>query len=375
MEINIKKIRVNVHIPFCVSKCHYCDFCSFVASYDQMAQYVNTLCQEIEYRAQEFGYAKIKTIYIGGGTPSVLPEGCIAKILDSIKNNFVLADDTSITIEGNPNSLTLNKLKEYHANGINRLSIGLQTTNPRLLKLLNRAHNLDDFVQAVKNARDVGFDNISADMIIGIPTQTIKDVDDTLDVLLKQKLEHISAYGLILEKDTPLYQKVKRGELNPLDDETQNKMYDFVVKKLKDAGLDRYEISNFAVPGYESQHNINYWKRGQYLGVGLDAYSFVHGLHWQNTNNIKEYLCDYKSKHNQEIETIYTAKLETIMLGLRMDKGPDLLQFNKDFATDFVKEYNFVLENLLHNNFVKIENDHLIIIDKHISNAIIQEFA
>ena len=274
MELNIQKIGVKpyedemslyVHIPFCVSKCSYCDFCSFVANQDQMTQYVNVLCQEIEYRVQEFGYAKIKTIYIGGGTPSVLPKGCIAKILSCIKKNFTLSSNINITIEGNPNSLTIEKLTEYYENGINRLSVGLQTTSPQLLKLLNRAHNTENFIQAIKNAHKVGFENISADMLIGIPTQTIKDVNDTLDVLLSQNLKHISAYGLILEKGTPLYQKVKSQELQALDDETQNKMYDIVVKKLTDAGFERYEISNFALPGFESQHNINYWQRGQYL--------------------------------------------------------------------------------------------------------------
>lgn len=178
-----------------------------------------------------------------------------------------------------------------------------------------------------------------------------------------------------MERGTPLYKQVKRGELKTLDDDLQNLMYDTVVARLKQAGFNRYEISNFAIPGKESLHNINYWQRGQYLGVGVDAYSFVHGLHWQNTNKIENYLKGDLIKHKQEQETIYTAKLETIMLALRMDKGLDILRFNADFNTDFLKEYNYVLENLLNNNLVKIEDMHLIITDQHISNSIISEFA
>ena len=368
-------ISLYIHIPFCKSKCSYCNFCSFADKNDKIEQYLDALCKEIEYRAKELDCANIQSIYIGGGTPSVLPEGSVTKIMQTVKKSFALKTDLSITIEVNPNSINKTKLSEYINNGINRLSIGLQSSDSSLLKLLNRPHTTQDFLNAINEAKSVGFKNISADMIIGIPTQTLKNVEETLDLLLSQDLQHISAYGLILEPNTPLYKQVKGGLLKQIDDDIQNLMYDTVLNKLKQAGFNRYEISNFSKPGFQSFHNLNYWRRGQYLGVGLDAYSFVHGLHWQNTDNLEDYLKDYTRKCNQEHETIYTAKLETIMLGLRLDEGLDIDKFNKDFDTDFLKEYSYVLENLLNNKLVKIENGHLIICDMHISNSIISEFA
>lgn len=368
-------ISLYIHIPFCKSKCSYCNFCSFADKNDKIEQYLDALCKEIEYRAKELDCVNIQSIYIGGGTPSVLPEGSVTKIMQTVKKSFALKTDLSITIEVNPNSINKTKLSEYINNGINRLSIGLQSSDSSLLKLLNRPHTTQDFLNAINEAKSVGFKNISADMIIGIPTQTLKNVEETLDLLLSQDLQHISAYGLILEPNTPLYKQVKGGLLKQIDDDIQNLMYDTVLNKLKQAGFNRYEISNFSKPGFQSFHNLNYWRRGQYLGVGLDAYSFVHGLHWQNTDNLEDYLKDYTRKCNQENETIYTAKLETIMLGLRLDEGLDIDKFNKDFDTDFLKEYSYVLENLLNNKLVKIENGHLIICDMHISNSIISEFA
>ncbi len=369
------EMSLYIHIPFCVSKCTYCNFCSFAGKQDYIPQYVQALCTEIEQKAQEFGYMLITSIYIGGGTPSFLPLGYITKILDCVKQKFKLSNNISITIEGNPNSLTKEKLQEYYNAKINRLSIGLQSANADVLKLLNRAHTTQEFINTIKTAQEIGFKNISADIIIGVPTQTLEDIKQTLNLLFSLNLQHISAYGLILEPNTPLYRLVKSGKLSPLPEDLQNQMYDFVVKELKQHGFIRYEISNFAKQGFKSQHNINYWQRGQYLGVGLDAYSFVKGLHWQNTNNLDKYIQQPNKKIKTEIETIYTAKLETIMLGLRMDSGLDIQKFNADFNTDFLKEYSYVLENLLNNKLVKIQNNHLIITDQHISNAIISEFA
>ncbi len=369
------KMSLYAHIPFCVSKCTYCNFCSFADKQGYISKYIDALCKEIELKAQEFNNRLITSIYIGGGTPSILPLGCITKILDCVKQNFRLVNNISITIEGNPNSLTKEKLQEYYNTGINRLSIGLQSANADVLKLLNRAHTTQQFIDAVKTAQEIGFKNISADIIIGVPTQTLEDINQTLNLLFSLNLQHISAYGLILEPNTPLYKLVKSGQLLQLSEELQNSMYDHVVDKLKQNGFIRYEISNFSKQGFKSEHNINYWQRGQYLGVGLDAYSFVKGLHWQNTNNLDKYIQQPNKKLKTEIETIYTAKLETIMLGLRMDSGLDIQKFNKDFNTDFLKEYSYVLENLLNNKLVKIQNNHLIITDQHISNAIISEFA
>lgn len=370
-----KVMSLYIHIPFCVSKCSYCNFCSFPKKEEFHISYVKKLCEELCLKAEEFKNYKISSIYIGGGTPSVLPAKEITKILDTVKKSFNLVENISITIEGNPNSLTLEKLKEYKQCGVNRLSVGLQSANSQILKLLNRPHNVEDFLTCIKNAKSVGFENINADMIIGVPTQTMEDVKNTIELLVSQDLKHISSYGLILERGTNLYKMVKAKKLKPLDDELCNQMYDYVYSYLKENGFNRYEISNFSKPGFESVHNLNYWKRGQYLGIGLDAYSFVDGIHWQNTNVLEDYLQGCTKKLKKEIETTYTAKLETIMLGLRLDKGLDIKKFNDDFKTDFLKEYDFVLKKLLENNCVKIEDNHLIVITPNISNLIIAEFA
>ena len=297
------------------------------------------------------------------------------KRLDCLRANFKIPDNISITIESNPNSLTRQKLLDYKSAGINRLSVGLQSTKSRLLRILGRAHTTKDFVNAITMASDTGFENINADIILGVPTQTLKDVDDTLDLLLSLPLKHISAYGLILEPNTPLSQLVKQGVYQPLSDDLCNAMYDKTLTRLSNIGMHRYEISNFAFSGFEAEHNLNYWRRGQYLGLGLDAYSFVHGLHWQNTNNLSVYLKSNFRMLNKEPETRYTAMIETIMLALRMDEGLDIIKFNKDFDTDFLKEYATSVTKLRGLKLIKIEDNHLKVLDQHISNAIIAEFA
>lgn len=370
-----KGMSLYVHIPFCVSKCTYCSFCSFANKSEFMQQYVTKLIDEIETKSKEFAGYEISSVYIGGGTPSILPLGSITQIIQAINKCFKLKSDINITVEGNPNSLSLEKLKEFKDAGVNRLSIGLQSSNDNLLKLLNRPHTAQDFVNCMENAHKVGFSNINVDIILGIPTQTLDDVKNTLNFILSKNITHISAYGLILEKGTKLYKQVKSQELKPLSDDLCNEMYDYVVRTLKENGFNRYEISNFAKQGFESVHNLNYWRRGQYLGVGVAAFSFVHGVHWENTSSLKDYLTNCNKKLNIEIETSYTAKLETIMLALRLDEGLDIEKFNKTFQTDFLKEYDFVLQNLLNNKLVRVENGRVIINDQHISNAIIAEFA
>ena len=289
--------------------------------------------------------------------------------------HFNIPKDISITIEGNPNSLTKQKLKDFKLAGINRLSVGLQSSKQSILNILGRVHTTKDFVNSIETANAVGFENINADIILGVPTQTQKDIQDTLNLLLSLPLKHISAYGLILEPGTPLFNLVKKGVLKIPSDEECNSMYDFVVQTLANAGMHRYEISNFAYCGFEAENNINYWQRGQYLGLGLDAYSFVHGLHWQNTNNLQTYLKSDAKMLKQEPETLYTAKLETIMLALRMDSGLDIQKFNIDVNTDFLSEFGQTVAKLKGMGLVKITNNHLVVLDQHISNAIIAEFA
>ena len=368
------KFALYIHIPFCISKCSYCDFCSFVPKNTQMQDYVEALINEIEQTSKIYA-GQVASVYIGGGTPSVLPLGAITRIMSAVKSNFNLQPNISITIEANPNSFDILKAQEYASAGCNRLSLGLQSHKPEILKVLNRVHNLQDFKNAVNNAVKVGITNINADVMLGVPNQSLDDLSETLKVLVDLPISHISAYGLICEPNTPLTKQIECQQLTlPSEDDTVQ-MYDFAVEFLKKYGFNRYEISNFAKTGFKSVHNLNYWARGQYLGVGLASHSFMNGTHFQNTQNLKDYLANpTNSKIDIEKETIQTAKQETIMLALRTQKGLNINEYNKTFKTNFMQEFEEVLDKLLKNNLIEIINNHLIIKNLYISNAIIAEF-
>ena len=369
-----KKFSLYIHIPFCVSKCSYCDFCSFVAKNEQVNAYLSALNAEIKARAQKYKNYDVTSVYIGGGTPSILPYGAISSILDEVRGNFDIKDK-NITIEANPNSFTREKAEEYSKAGCNRVSFGLQSHSPRILSVLNRKHNFADLENSVQYALEYGINDINVDIMLGVPTQTLDDIKETLQRVIGLPITHISAYGLICEPNTPLTKAIEKGELTlPDEDETVN-MYDLIVDFLEKHGFSRYEISNFAKEGYESIHNKNYWARGEYLGLGLAAYSFVNGVHWNNTENFSKYLSNpTESIENVEPETLETAKEEFIMLALRTTKGLNIAEYNKLFGADFLAEHKETIKKLIDENLVKIENGFLIINNPYISNAIIAEF-
>ena len=371
------KIALYIHIPFCVSKCSYCAFCSFVPKQNEMEKYVEHLIKEIELVSKDC-LKPVFSIYVGGGTPSILPSGCLKRIFDSIRNNFTILKDASITIEANPNSFSLHKAKEYKKCGCNRVSFGLQSADADVLKLLNRAHTYSDCVQAVNNACHVGITDINVDILLGVPTQNFDILKDTLEKIVTLPIMHVSAYGLIIEPKTKLAKQIGDGEVVLPSEDVAVDMYDYVVEYLKNHGFSRYEISNFAKPGYQSVHNNNYWARGQYLGLGLAAYSFIDGVHFENISDLASYFAKLDRgedcRINFEPETAKTAQEETIMLALRTDKGLDISAFNKKFNVDFEKKYEMVLEKLLKDSLVKIENGFLRIVDMYISNSIIAEF-
>jgi len=371
-----KKMSIYIHIPFCVSKCTYCDFCSFVCDKDMHNQYLSALHKEIDTRATQFAGYHITSIYIGGGTPSVLPLGALSGIIQHIKKVFDVSNCNSITVEANPNSFTTQLAQELSLAGVNRMSFGLQSDDIHLLKLLNRPHGYIDFECAVKLAVEAGITDINADILLGIPTQTISQLERTLHKLVNLPITHISAYGLILEPGTPLTKAVESGRLNEVDEDLANEMYDFTVRILQNNGYQRYEISNFAIPGFESVHNLNYWNRGQYLGLGLASHSFVNGYHWQNTSELNSYI-DNPTQNilDVELESVDTARLETIMLALRTTKGLNIAEFDAKFNADFLREYNEILTKLLEQGLITIKNGILCITDFNLSNSIIAMFA
>jgi len=357
----MQNLSLYIHIPFCESKCNYCNFVSFKKGKCDKEKYINYLIKEIKLnKSKEY---LVKTIFIGGGTPSCLNNGDILKISNAIKENFVLDKNVEFTIEANPNSFTLDKAKEYVKAGINRISFGLQSANDKILKSINRIHTKKDFLDAIKVAKQVGLNNINADLLIGLPNQKIKDVKRTIKLITKLKLPHISCYSLILEEKTPLYNKIIAGELKLPSEEKTLKMYDFALKYLQKHNIFRYEVSNFAKSGYECLHNLTYWNLSNYLGLGLNAHSKIANERFENFSNFNEYYLslDNNKKPIKEINklNIEDIKEEFIMLGLRKSEGINLQKYKELFAENLeiikAKEINFLLQN----NLIKIVNGNL----------------
>lgn len=369
----MRDLSLYIHIPFCVSKCSYCDFCSFVPSGDMMREYVAALCREIAHCGQKYQDRLIQTIYIGGGTPSFLYDGAITQILGAVRQHFVLAENVDITIEANPNSFSLSKAREYAAAKCNRVSFGLQAIEQSHLALLNRKHDFADCVSAVSFSHECGIADINVDVMLGIPTQNIWDVRRLLDAVCDLPITHISAYSLINEPNTPLTRMIERGEVAEPDSLDVVNLYDFTVDYLEQKGFFRYEISNFARLGYQSKHNLNYWRRGEYLGLGLGAFSFVDGTHWENVADLPQYLANpVGAGINFERETLVTAKEEFIMLALRTTRGLSIAEHNERFGTDFLTEHHRALDYLCNTaGLLRIHNGYVIPTNFYMTNTII----
>lgn len=356
-----RSLELYVHIPFCAKKCAYCDFLSFGKQTwreETKRAYVTGLCAEIEsYHVLSAQY-EIVTIYFGGGTPSLLSEEEIALILKTIKQNFSVREDAEITLECNPGTTNLEKFFAWRDVGINRLSIGLQSTSDEMLARLGRIHTFAQFETQYAQARRAGFTNISVDLMSALPGQTLEDYREDLNKVITLNPEHISSYGLILEEHTPFYEDASIRQSLP-DEDTALLMYEETKERLKEAGYDRYEISNYAKSGYESRHNKGYWTGVPYLGVGLGASSYLileegktRYLRFHNPTELKEYDMQEKGKNAQEaffarkktwqeVEelTEQDRMEEFVFLGLRMREGISFLQFERLFHVSFLSVY------------------------------------
>ena len=343
-----------IHIPFCKAKCRYCDFVSF-ADCESMGEYCAALLKEMRLAAAALPKQTYDTVFFGGGTPSILPVGAVKLLLDTLRASYEITPNAEITIEANPGTLDAEKLREYRDAGINRLSMGLQSTNDILLETIGRIHRYADFVQNYESARAAGFTNISADLMYGLPGQTVKDHLDAIEALYKLGLEHISAYSLIVEEGTPLYTDVTGGaESLPAEDDVYL-MHRRGMEFLETLGYARYEISNFAKPGFASRHNLNYWDNGTYLGLGLNSHSAmrVEGKWMRFANTAR--LSDYIQSCNQGVrplaakpEEIPRAEemFETVMLGLRKTKGISEAEFHARFGESLEEAYGEALAQL-----------------------------
>ena len=385
-----KQIGLYIHIPFCKQKCSYCDFCSYAEKQDLISKYIKCLLQEIKEvginNRADFENGKddlfsIKTIYIGGGTPSLIESKYIVQIMEEIKSNFELDENVEITIEVNPGTVTLEKLEDYNKAGINRLSIGLQSTHEHLLKEIGRIHTYLDFLDTYRFAREAGFENINVDLMIGLPNQTLAEVQDSIEEIVSMEPEHVSVYSLILEESTPLFKKVEEGIELP-DEELERKMYWTVKQILETNGYNHYEISNFAKQGYESKHNLDCWNQKEYIGFGVAAHSYTNGIRYSNIENLEQYIKNYeedKTEENlvfHEKQDMEAMKKEYMLLGLRKIDGVSIQEFKIKFVANPVFLYHDKLEKLVNEDLIEIDGDQIKLTNKglDLANIVWEEF-
>ena len=368
-------MEIYIHIPFCIRKCDYCDFLSGPSGPEEQADYVQALLREIQ--AVEEGEGRsVSSIFIGGGTPSVLDEKFVGEILREIRKDFKLQEDAEITIEVNPGTVDARKLLAYRSFGINRLSIGLQSPQDRELKILGRIHNYRQFLETYKQARDAGFDNINVDLMSAIPGQDIKAWEKNLQTIAGLEPEHISAYSLIVEEGTPFYER----ELQLPSEEEERQMYEMTAEFLEAYGFHQYEISNYAKKGKECRHNIGFWQRVDYLGVGLGASSLRHNCRFSNTRAMEKYLRDAgnpeKIRENREKLSVQDQMEEFMFLGLRMTEGISRKKFLKEFGKTLEEIYEQPLRKLEKLELLETEGDCVKLTRKGISlsNQVFVEF-
>ncbi len=380
-----KNLELYLHIPFCMKKCAYCDFLSFQADERTQLLYVQALLREIGHYGAYFTEYEIPTIYIGGGTPSWLGENCMQEILSAVYQSFRVKKDAEVTIECNPGTLTARKLLVYKGCGINRLSIGLQSCDNEELARLGRIHTFEQFLKTYEMARVSGFKNISVDLMSGLPYQTADNFVRSLKKVISLKPEHISAYTLMIEKDTPFYEEYKfdavkqeagmKPDVLPDEDEVY-RMYKETQLRLQQAGYLQYEISNFAHPGKECRHNIGYWTRENYLGLGLGAASLIENVRFNNSKDLYRYL-DGEGLHENADEVTRKQQMEEFMfLGLRMNRGVSRETFEKNFGITIDAVYKDVMEELKQEGLLLVREGRVALTDRgmDLSNYAMSKF-
>lgn len=371
---------IYIHIPFCRQKCLYCDFVSGCGSDDDMQKYQKALINEIESTVIE---DKVDSIFFGGGTPSLYPKEYIGEILKLLRKKTVFEENNECTIEANPGTLSYDKLSYYKSIGINRLSIGLQSTNDIELRKLGRIHTFKDFLESYDNARKAGFKNINIDLMSAIPGQTIDSYKDTLKKIIELNPEHISAYSLIIEEGTPFYERYygdEKFKIQLPDEDAEREMYYYTKEYLEKKGYLRYEISNYAKDGYECKHNMKYWSRINYYGFGAAAASLVNNIRYRNIDDRKEYIDSFgeidKIRIEKEELSLKEQMEEFMFLGLRKTKGVNIQEFEKNFKKKVTETYGKVIDKNIKNGLLKQEEGRLFLTDRgtDISNYVMSEF-
>ncbi len=411
--MNKRELELYIHIPFCARKCSYCDFLSFAAPERVYREYMDKLIEEICGQGPNFQEYRVSTIFVGGGTPSILPADLIMELFATLSENFDIALDAEVTLEANPGTLTMEKLEVYRQSGINRLSIGLQSADDKELKYLGRIHSYDSFLKSYQRARQAGFKNINVDLMSALPGQDVHSWKTTLKKVMMLKPEHISAYSLIIEEGTPFFERFgepecKKGLLSGgqqenskkpetasevaaraavmtlpdlPDEDTDREMYHLTKEMMAAQGYERYEISNYAKKGYECRHNTGYWTGVEYLGLGLGASSYTYGYRYHNTEDLQEYLSLNLYEGGAAARDIEELSLEDKMeefmfVGLRMMQGVSGSEFLERFGLNMWNVYGDVLKKLEQQGLIEVEAPMVRLTERGIdvSNVVLSEF-
>jgi oxygen-independent coproporphyrinogen-3 oxidase len=359
----MKSLNLYIHIPFCKSRCNYCSFFTTTNKLAAMSDYFLALQKEFEMYIPKLRDYRIETIYIGGGTPSIVNSKDLKSLLLYIKENIKLAENAEISIETNPESIEAEKLQDYLDAGINRISIGLQAWQDELLKKMGRLYSLETFLQKLSLVKTSGFKNIGLDLIFALPGQSVKDWEETLDNVIKLNIQHISCYGLELDNDSSWGKLYKSGKLEASAEEADREMYGLAKAKLLNAKFELYEISNFAKSGFECQHNLNFWSYQPYIGLGAGAFSFFENHRFNNVFSIEGYISKMQKSESASENIIQVSMQdqikEAIILGLRKKKGINLSAFRKRFDVDILKAYKNEVDKLLREDLVVLTDSHI----------------
>ena len=358
--MNQKELELYIHIPFCVKKCSYCDFLSAPATEQTKEAYMAALFAEIGGRAKDYKDCIVTSVFIGGGTPSLLSGDSIRQLMEHIREGFRLAPDAEITMEVNPGTVTTEKLTAFYGAGINRLSIGMQSAQEQELKILGRIHDFDGFCQVYREAVEAGFTNINVDVMSGLPGQTLASYKDTLEKVLRLEPmpQHISAYSLIVEEGTPFAAMADRGELPLPEEDTERAMYEETIEVLAGYGFHRYEISNYALDGYECRHNVGYWIRRDYLGFGIGAASLIGNVRFQNGRDLNAYMAHpLACREEQQSLTTQEQMEETMFLGLRLIRGVSYPEFARCYGQTLEEVYGEVISRNVADGLLTVRED------------------
>ena len=387
-------IAVYVHIPFCLSKCNYCDFNTYEGIETLMPSFVEALSKEIDLWARRLGRPKVSSIFLGGGTPSYLPSRSVFDLLGEINDTMLVCDDAEITLEANPDDVSPDKVDVWLEAGFNRISIGVQSFDNRILASLSRRHTADAARQAVHTARDVGFRNINIDLMFGLPRQSVADWTRTLDDAVGLQTEHLSLYGLQIEPGTPLHRDVQIGTIQTPSDDLAADMYEMAMDDLHDAGYEHYEISNWAKPSHRSRHNLAYWLNRPYIGVGPGAHSSLQGRRFANMKSPRRYIRAIQAVDGLqefgreeisngdfavdflEITSPITAMSETMMLGMRLAEGVSKSEFKRRFISSMEEIYGAEIDLLTNAGLIENRGNSIVLTrrGKLLGNSVFEQF-